>query len=175
MGRGPMQWRIFVYSSVDTRVTPQPSYPKTWRFLRSLSMLRMEQCRRLVSEGSFFVIVGGIAYQIERIGEEPLCLSNCENGYWQMPTQTALPGRTLYDSLLLHWWWRGMFQDATAFARSCPKSAVATGAGRRIKPPLQPIQVSLPFQILGIDIIDLPLTDSHAGPFYQVAVRVSGS
>ena len=34
-----------------------------------------------------------------------------------------------------------------------------------IKPPLEPIQVSRPFQILGIDIIDLPLTDSHAGLF----------
>ena len=68
-------------------------------------------------------------------------------------------GRRLYDSLLQHWWWRGMFQDATAFARSYPECAVATGFGRRIKPPLQPISVSRPFQILGIDVMDLPLTD----------------
>ena len=36
---------------------------------------------------------------------------------------------------------------------------VATGNGRTIKPPLHPIPVSRPFQILGIDIMDLPLTD----------------
>ena len=146
MGRGPMQWRIFVYSSVDTRVTPQPSYPKTRTFWRSLSMLRMEQCRRLVSEGSVFVIVGRIAYQIERTGEEPLCLSNCENGYWQMPTQAALPGRRLYDSLLLE-------RDVSrchCFCKVVSKKCCGNWSWQE-----DPIQVSRPFQILGIDIMTL--------------------
>ena len=49
-----------------------------------------------------------------------------------------------------------MSQDAATFARSCPECAVATEAGRRNKPPLQPIPVSRPFLILGID---LPLTE----------------
>ena len=125
-------------------------------------MLRMEQCRQLVSEGTVFVIVGGIAYQIERTGEEPLCLSNCENGYWQMPTQAALPGRRLYDSLLPE-------RDVSrchCFCKVVSKKCCGWQEDQRI-------QVSRPFQILGIDIIDLPLTDSHAD--YQVAVRVSGS
>ncbi|CAI8028275.1 Receptor-type tyrosine-protein phosphatase delta [Geodia barretti] len=53
-----------------------------------------------------------------------------------------------------------MFSDASRFAKACPECAITTAAGRRIKPPLHPIQVGRPFQILGIDIMDLPLTDS---------------
>ena len=49
-----------------------------------------------------------------------------------------------------------MIQDAVRCAKNCPECAVATG---RAKPPLHPIPVSTPFQMLGIDIIDLPLTE----------------
>ena len=122
--------------------------------------------RRLVSEGSVFVIVDGIAYYVDPKREnrrraivpqqlQKQILANAHSSRFA----GHFSGRRLYDSLLWHWWWRGMFQDATAFARSCPECAVATGSGRRIKPPLQPIPVSRPFQILGIDIMDLPLTD----------------
>ena len=52
-----------------------------------------------------------------------------------------------------------MFNDAVRFAKACPECVVATGNGRTIKPPLHPIPVSRPFQILGIDIMDLPLTE----------------
>ena len=122
--------------------------------------------RRLVSEGSVFVIVDGIAYYVDPKRENrrraivpqqlrKQILANAHSSRFA----GHFSGRRLYDSLLRHWWWRGMFQDATAFARSCPECAVATGSGWRIKPPLQPIPVSRPFQILGIDIMDLPLTD----------------
>ena len=68
-------------------------------------------------------------------------------------------GQRLYNSLMLHWWWGGMFSDAVRFAKACPECAVVTGTGRKIKPPLHPIPVSRPFQILGIDVMDLPLTE----------------
>ena len=124
------------------------------------------RARRLVSEGSVFVIVDGIAFYVDPKRENrrraivpqqlrKQILANAHSSRFA----GHFSGRKLYDSLLRHWWWRGMFQDATAFARSCPECAVATGSGRRIKPPLQPIPVSRPFQILGIDVMDLPLTD----------------
>ena len=53
-----------------------------------------------------------------------------------------------------------MFGDVTKFARACPECAITTGVGRRVKPPLHPKPVRKPFQILGIDVMDLPLTDS---------------
>ena len=53
-----------------------------------------------------------------------------------------------------------MFSDASRFAKACPECAITTGVGRRLKPPLHPIPVGKPFQILGIDVMDLPLTDT---------------
>ena len=52
-----------------------------------------------------------------------------------------------------------MLADAEKFAKSCPECVVATGAGRRCKPVLHPIPVQKPFQVLGIDVMDLPVTE----------------
>ncbi len=52
-----------------------------------------------------------------------------------------------------------MYQDVRTHCRSCPQCAVVTGAGRPGRPPLQPIPVSRPFQIFGVDIMDLPITE----------------
>ena len=35
-----------------------------------------------------------------------------------------------------------------------------SGSGRHTKPPLHPIPVSRPFQVLGVDIMDLPVTEN---------------
>ena len=68
-------------------------------------------------------------------------------------------GPRLYASLRQKWWWRNMFRDATEFCRSCGKCATVSGVGRRNKPPLHPIPVQRPFQIVGLDVMELPRTD----------------
>ena len=68
-------------------------------------------------------------------------------------------GSRLYNALILHWWWERMYSDAVEFGKSCPECAFATGVGRRHNPPLHPIPVQRPFQILGVDIMDLPRTE----------------
>ena len=127
--------------------------------------------RRLVSEVSVFVIVGGIAYQIERTGESHCASATAKTGIGKCPLKLLCRDG---DSMTRFY--------CTGGGEGCFKMPLLLqGRVQKVlwqlvlKPPLQPIQVSLPFQILGIDIIDLQLTDSHAGPFYQVAVRVSGS
>ena len=64
----------------------------------------------------------------------------------------------LYRSLVKHWWWDGMYADVVQFVRSCPECAVSTGGGKKIVPPLHPIPVQRPFQIVGTDIMELPKT-----------------
>ena len=44
------------------------------------------------------------------------------------------------------------------FCRNCPQCAIVLGCGRRNRPTLHPIPVQRPFQILGVDIMDLPMT-----------------
>ena len=68
-------------------------------------------------------------------------------------------GQRLHHALMERWWWEGMFSDSLSFAKSCPECAIVTGGSRASRPPLHPIPVSRPFQIFGIDIMDLPLTD----------------
>ena len=68
-------------------------------------------------------------------------------------------GSRLYNALTSQWWWEGMYVDSQKFAENCPECATATGSSRRPSVPLHPIPVQRPFQILGVDIMDLPCTE----------------
>ena len=45
-----------------------------------------------------------------------------------------------------------MYQDIARFVSGYPEHALVSGGGRVIKPPLCPIPVQRPFQIVGVDI-----------------------
>ena len=68
-------------------------------------------------------------------------------------------GARLYSTLCRSWWWRTMYKDVMEFCRSCGECATVTGVGRRCRPPLHPIPVQRPFQIIGVDIMELPVTE----------------
>ena len=51
-----------------------------------------------------------------------------------------------------------MYNDAINYCRSCAECAVTTGIGREKWPPLHPIPVRRPFQIWGIDVMELSKT-----------------
>ena len=67
--------------------------------------------------------------------------------------------RKLYNTLLKHWWWKGMCADVLSFCKRCPDCAVVTGGGYQHKPPLRQIPVERPFQEIGVDRMDLPCTE----------------
>jgi len=52
-----------------------------------------------------------------------------------------------------------MYRDAVHFSKNCAECAVVSGTGRKYRPPLHPIPVQRPFQILGVDIMELPTTE----------------
>ena len=64
-------------------------------------------------------------------------------------------GRRTYASLVRRWWWDGMYADASHFVRSCLTCAIVSGDGKLSRPPLHPIPVQRPFQIVGVDVMDL--------------------
>ena len=78
-------------------------------------------------------------------------------------------GTRLYNTLAIHWWWDGMYVDAMKFAKNCPECTIATGGSKISRPPLHPIPVQRPFQILGIDIMELPKTS--AGNKYVIVLQ----
>ena len=68
-------------------------------------------------------------------------------------------GNRLYNVLSSQWYWDGMYTDCLKFCRSCPQCAIVSGGERNGKQPLHPIPVQRSFQILGLDIMDLPTTE----------------
>ena len=64
-------------------------------------------------------------------------------------------GARLYEMLSRKWWWEDLYKDAISFCKNCPECAVVSGTGKQQKPQLNPTQVSRPFQILRVDIMEL--------------------
>ena len=62
-------------------------------------------------------------------------------------------GPKLYSTLVKR---RGMYTDVLAYCKKCPKCVIVTGGGHLHRPPLHPIPIQKPFQI----IMDLPCTES---------------
>ena len=67
-------------------------------------------------------------------------------------------GPRLYKTLVQSWWWPHMYTDVMNYANSCPKCAIVEGTGRKQKSLLQPIVTECAFQIVGLDIMELPVT-----------------
>ena len=67
-------------------------------------------------------------------------------------------GTRLYNALCYKWWWDKMYTDAIRYCENCAECAITMGVGKKRKPPLHPIPVKRPFQILGIDVMELPKT-----------------
>ena len=83
-------------------------------------------------------------------------------------------GPKLYSALVKRWWWRGMYTNVLAYCKKCPECAVVTGAGHQHRPPLHPIPIQHPFQIIGVDIMDLPCTENgnkHVVVFQDMFTR----
>ena len=53
-----------------------------------------------------------------------------------------------------------MYSDVVHHCSSCPQCAIVNASGRLNKPPLHPIPVERVFQIVGVDVMDLPKTDA---------------
>ena len=52
-----------------------------------------------------------------------------------------------------------MLSEVCQFARACPECPITMRVGRKRKPPLCPISIQWPFQILEVDMMDLPVTE----------------
>ena len=74
--------------------------------------------------------------------------------------------KRIYDLLRRSYWWPGMRTDVRTYCRSCLVCATKRGTGRVCRPPLQNIPVSGPFHRVGVDVVQLPLT--QAGNKYAV-------
>ena len=68
--------------------------------------------------------------------------------------------KKLYKTMRKKYWWRGMCGAVEKYCKSCLECVTRKGSGRSVKPPLVPIPVGGPFHRMGVDVLQLPLTES---------------
>ena len=66
--------------------------------------------------------------------------------------------KRIYELLQRRYWWPGMRADVRRYCRSCLVCASRKGTGQALKPTLHPIPVGGPFERVGVDVLQLPLT-----------------
>ena len=70
-------------------------------------------------------------------------------------------GARIFHTLSRRWWWDGMYGEVMQQVKRCPECAIVSGGGKVALPPLHPIPVQRPFQILAVDMMDLPTTSQE--------------
>ena len=76
------------------------------------------------------------------------------------PLAGHFSGEKLYKALVRHWWWPSMYSDMVNHRANCPQCAVVHFLGQLNRSPLHPIPVQCVFQIIGVDVMDLPRTEA---------------
>ena len=105
-----------------------------------------KEARSIVAQAPSFCVLDGVLYFIDgRRGNRktvvvPKSLRNlvmAENH--SGPCAGYFPGNKLYNMLVRHWYWKGMYEDTMNYCHNCPQCVFVSGSGRHVKPPLHPI------------------------------------
>ena len=65
----------------------------------------------------------------------------------------------VFNRLRHHVWWKGMRNDVHQFCKACLICSSRKGGQKTFHPPLQTIPVGGPFHRVGVDVLQLPLTE----------------
>ena len=123
--------------------------------------------KKLALELPYLVVLDGVLWYVDKArGNRPRLvvpkslqhklLLEAHSG----PFGGHFAAKGIYEKLALRYWWRGMFADIYHHCRGCLTCAAYRGGGRPTKPPLMPIKVGGPFERVGVDILEMPLTES---------------
>ena len=78
-------------------------------------------------------------------------------------------GPCIYKAFSRRWWWEGMFKDAATNCKSCQQCAISRRTSSNQKPELHPIPGQRPFQIWGVDVLELSRT--RKGNHYAIVFQ----
>ena len=124
------------------------------------------KAHRVMAQELQFELIDGVLLYLDRKYSGQKCAVVPEQlreqilkEYHSGPMSGHFSGPRLYSTLVRRWWWRGMYTDTISYCKKCPQCIIVGGTGRINRPPLHPIPVQRAFQIMGIDIMDLPKTE----------------
>ena len=121
-----------------------------------------ERSQRVVSQSPLFMMVEGVLCFIRKsctlcpVVPQHLRKQLMEEHH-RGPCGSHFAGKKLFQTMVRHWW-QGMHSDIMQFTQNCPECTIVSGGGKTVHPPLHPIEVQRPFQVVGVNIMDLPLT-----------------
>ena len=122
---------------------------------------------KVIAQAPMFTLVNQILYfvdakqnNLKRVVVPPHLRQQLMSEYHSSVMSGHFSGVRLYNTLCKCWYWEGMYTDCLNHGKTCPQCAVARGTTRKTIPPLKPIPVSRIFQIVGVDIMELPKTQS---------------
>ena len=125
-----------------------------------------QRARKIAAQEPSFTLLDGILYFLDsrRGGRRVVVPRHLRQDILEEnhsgPMAGHFSGERLYKTLMRHWWWPGMYTDTVKHCASCPQCAIVSGSGRVNRPPLHPIPVQRAFQIVGVDVMDLPMTEA---------------
>ena len=124
------------------------------------------QSRYLVKMADRFAIVNGVLYYLDskknhnkRAVMPKHLRKELIEQFHSGPFAGHFSGQRTYGAMYPKFWWNGMYTDVQQYCKSCPQCTTVSGGPRVGRPPLQPIPVQRPFQLVGVDIMDLPITE----------------
>ena len=124
-----------------------------------------KQARKIAVQQSMFTVVDDVLYYIDpkrdhqkRIAVPKQLREQVLEEAHRGVMSGHFSGRRTFSALSRHWWWESMYSDTLKYVENCPECTITTGMGKHHNPPLHPITVSRPFQIVGLDLMELPQT-----------------
>ena len=121
-----------------------------------------KQARRILLGQSNFTVLDGILYHIEEdktlrivppTSDRHRLFLEAHEGVFSGHLRQA----KIHSQLNRHYWWMGMRRDINAWCRACTKCATRN-MGPPVRPKLTPIPVGGPFDMVGVDVLQLPKT-----------------
>lgn len=116
--------------------------------------------RRLVLEGTQYDLINGVLHHDNLVrGPKSLrggLLEEMQGGRFS----GHFAWRKIYCMTRKKYWWKGMCSDVERFCKSCMECVTRKGSGRATRPPLVSIPVGGPFHRMGVDVLQLPITEA---------------
>ena len=153
-------------SFVDNQMS-DPECRQIIAFLRQKVLPNDEvQAKYLVKMADRFAVVYSVLYYVDpkrSHSKQAVILNHLRTGFMELfhcgPFAGHFSGQRTYSAMYSKFWWDGMFTDVQRFCKNWPPCTTVPGGPKVGQPPLQPIPVQKPFQLVGVDVVDLPKTD----------------
>ena len=138
--------------------------------------LDVKQARKIAAQQTMFVLIDDVLYYVDskRDHQRRIVVPNqlreriLEEAHRGVMSG-HFSGRRTFSALARHWWWESMYSDTLKYVENCPECTITSGMGKHHRPPLHPIPVSRPFQIVGLDLMELPQTKK--GNKYVIVIQ----